>query len=277
MNADILDKIKSRILYEKDYYFVTEFESNIGLSDNILMYNSGDQWKIIPLSVALSYPIIYDTFSISNENYKVSIILCPFTLRATIVKGIFEVETYNDTKMIIKDKDNNLMPINLGYTIDTNYIIHSNKRIDIKISNLRTAIINYANDSLFMKTNKNIIINPILNEEYYTNNIDMFNNELDEGLIHPKTLTYIIQYKSHKNESEKTSIILGKDCNKNSVTGYDLKKSGLFEYLKKYETKIINRSGYVMPILWYIAKEDYPDAKVIYINIEPKHIGKHNF
>ena len=264
MDESIIKKIKSRKLSQKDYSFVNEFESTLKLSDNILMYNSGEQWKIIPLSVALTYPIIYDTFTFNDVIFPGSIIVCPITLRAVIMKGVFEVETYLDTKMIIKDEDNNIMPIDMGYKVDSDLILHANKRIDVKISNLRTVVIGYTNDSIFLKPHDKTI-NPVLDKSYYSNTMNIMNVPIGDYLIHPKTLVYIIQYKSYKNNAEKISIVLGRDCVKNKVTGYDLKKSGLFDYLHKFRNKIINRSGYTMPILWYIAKDIYPEAKVVYI------------
>ena len=260
-----IKKIKSRKLYQKNYSFVNEIESTLKLSDNILIYNSGEQWKIIPLSVSLAYPIIYDTFTFNNVTFEGSIIVCPVTLRATIMKGIFEVETYSDTKMIIKDESGSIMPIDMGYKVDSDMILHANRRIDVKISNLRTMVMGYTNDSLFLRVNSGHDMDYVLPKSYYTNTLDVEGKLLDDGLIHPKTLAYMIQYKSYSNGAEKTSIVLGRDCVKNKVTGYDLKKSGLFMYLHKFREKIINRSGYVMPILWYIAKDAYPDAKVVYI------------
>ena len=107
-------------------------------------------------------------------------------------------------------------------------------------------------------------ISPIIDLSYYTN-YSLINNTTIEHLVHPKTLVYVIQYKSAKSNEEKTSILLGRDMNNANVTGYNIKKSALFEYLSKYWRKIINKNGFVMPCLWYIAKNDYKDAKVVYI------------
>jgi hypothetical protein len=284
---NIINNISKKILNVKDYTFVQEHNSLLKLSDKILIYCLGNQWKIIPLQVALSYPIIYDKF-VDDENYDVTIVLCPITLRSIALKGIFRLKTYVDTTaqgnnsgnpivqsansgnritMVLEDNDSNLLPIDLGFKIDKKYVIRSNKRVDVKIMTVRTAITSFSSDSLYLKVNADIKLEPIFDSAYYSNNIDHMNGTLDEGLIHPKTLVYIIQYRdAHStNAKEKISIILGKDSDKNNVSGYDLKKSNLINYLYKYQSKIINKSGYIMPMLWYTAKEIYPHAKVVYI------------
>jgi hypothetical protein len=86
-----------------------------------------------------------------------------------------------------------------------------------------------------------------------------------DGLIHPKTLIYVIQYKTYNTGEEKISLVLGKDAVKNDVTGYDIKKSGLYKYLSTHKQKIINRDGYLMPMLWYIAKSVYKTSRLVYI------------
>ena len=167
--------------------------------------------------------------------------------------------------MILIEKDtDNLIPIDSGLKIDKKYIIENNKRSEIKIMTLRSAII-FAPDAKYMILNNDIEIIPIIKLEYYSNNLDYENNELNI-LIHPKSLVYIIQFKSFISKDDKTTILLGKDINKLQVTGFDFKKSKIDYYLSKNESKILNRSGYIIPCLWYIAKIDYPDAKLVYIN-----------
>ena len=151
--------------------------------------------------------------------------------------------------------------------------------------------LSFAPDAVIMSTKQSLI--PIIDLSYYTNTI-LISNQItddnmssdsdsqsqqksesqksslvginsDQHLVHPKTLVYVIQYKSAKSNEEKTSILLGRNMDKTTVTGYDIKKSGLLEYLGKHGHKIINKSGFVIPCLWYVAKNNYKYAKVIYI------------
>jgi len=258
----IINNMQNKFINTTDYKYVSDHNLPLKLTDQIVLYNVGNSWKIIPLLLALSYPIIYDKYSINDDIYDVTIVVCPITLRSTLFKGIFEFETYQDFTMILKEKDGgSLIAIDLGYKMDKKYIVEQNRRSEIKIITLRNALTTTP-DAQFMISSK--IINPVINIYYYSNLKDINGNEMD-CLVHPKTLVYIIQYKSYDETTEKLSIILGRDMNKFNVTGYDVKKSGLFEYLGKYRQKIINRGGYIMPMFWYLAKDIYKSAKVVYV------------
>ena len=270
VNNNIINKMKNKILTMNDYTFTSDSGDALKLSDNVLLYNTGDIWKIIPLMLALSYPIIYDKYSMDNITYDITIVLCPVTLRATMFNGLFEFETYQDYRMVLrevlkeakKNVDTNvLMPIDIGLKIDKKYMIQSNKRTEIKISTLRS-IIGLAPDSLFMMSNKKI--KPVIDLDYYSNFMGLDNKPL-EGLIHPKTLIYVMHYKSHNTDEDKISLILGKDISQNNVTGYDARHSKIFDYLEKHQKKTINREGFVMPMLWYMAKDIYRTSKVVSI------------
>lgn len=256
----VIENIRNKELNIGDYHFAVD--NNLSLLDNVLLYNSGSQWKIIPLNLALSYPIIYDKYAHEDQTYDITIILCPITLRCSIFKGIFEFETYHNYTMILKEKNLDvIIPISMGMRIDKQYIIHPNRRVEVQISTLKSALM-FIPDTIFMISDKKI--HPVIDIEYYSNLKDIDQNNL-EGLIHPKTLVYIIQYKSFKSNEEKVSILLGKDASQNSVSGYDMKKSEIIKYLDKYNQKIINRGGFIIPMLWYTAKESYKLAKVVYI------------
>lgn len=260
---ELSNKIKTKILNIDDYKFGTDHSDNIKLTSHVVIYNTGNFWKIVSLDVCLSYPIIHDKYVNENESYDITFALCPITLRAIYLKGNFDFLTYTDElRMVLKENETNdtLIPIDLGTKIDKKFIIQSNKRSEVKITTLRNALI-VVPDALFLNTNKNI--NYILDKKYYSNYNDIDNLKMT-GLIHPKTLVYLVQYKS--NDNIKHAIILGKDINKTTATGYDSKKSEIFEYLDTHKKIIINADGFLMPILWYIAKEAYPQAKVIYVD-----------
>lgn len=255
-------KIEKKILTIDDYSFEPQEQYNLNLEDHVILYNSGNEWKIIPLDIMLSYPIIYDNYAHEDEKYDISIILCPVTLRGSAFKEKFTFSHYDEYRMILRG-DNDLIPIDLNYKINDNLIIQENKRIEIKIMTLRNAII-YAPDAVYMKCNKKI--KSIINIKYYSNNKDINDNELEESLIHPKTLVYIVKYSSNTTKEEKYAILVGNDTKKNIPTGYDLNQSKLNDHLLKYQEKIINKNGYTMPMLYYTAKKVYENAKIVFLS-----------
>lgn len=263
ISETIINNIKHKILHESDYTFLTDTNDNIKLSEHVLLFNTDDKWKIIPLHILLSYPIIYDTCLIDDDISIISIVLCPITLRCVILKGKFIFETFGENyRMILKEENNdNLIPIDIGIKIDKKYIIKTNYRLSTNITTLKNALL-IAPDSLIMSTSKEKKY--IINKKYYNNNLDINNNNIrDIQLIHPKTLVYVIHYKSFSTQKEKITIILGKSINKDIVTGYNFKLSGLYDYLDKHRIKIINKEGYLMPMLWYMAKNIYNTAKIV--------------
>jgi hypothetical protein len=258
----IIQNIKNKFLNLDDYNYVAIAPESLKLYDKVIIYNTGDQWKIVSLNLMLSYPIIYDKYSLDEETYDITIILCPVTLRCVIFKGLFEFETYQEYRMILREKNTEThLPVDLGMKIDNKYLIQSNRRLEVMILTLRSALMT-APDAIYLNYEKKS--EHVINLEYYSNKLDIGGNELD-GLIHPKTLIYVIQYKTYNTGEDRISLVLGKDAVKNEVTGYDVKKSGLHKYLSTHKQKIINRDGYIMPMLWYIAKDVYKSSRLVYI------------
>jgi hypothetical protein len=259
----IIDTIKNRFLTEKDYSFESDPSKRhaIELSDKIILYNSGNQWKIIPLTVCLSYPIIYETYAFEDEKYDVTIVVCPVTLRSVMFKGKFIFRNYLEYRMILEEEDNNpdLLPIDLGKKINRNFVIQDNKRIEIKIMTLRNAII-YAPDAAFMKCHKKI--DPIIDISYYTDNKNIDGTDLGESGIHPKTLVYVVNYSSEKSQKDKYVVLLPHNFNRDVPSGYNIIESKLNDHLIKYRSKLINKDGYLMPMLWYVAKKVYKKNRI---------------
>jgi hypothetical protein len=87
------------------------------------------------------------------------------------------------------------------------------------------------------------------------------------NIYHPKTLVYIIQYKSSKNITsnveDKQTIIIGSSASKTSSSGFNLIENQITTYFQSSEQKIIEKHGFVIPCLWFICKSLYPSAKLI--------------
>lgn len=261
----ILPKMK-KVLHENDYKFMPDHDMSIKLHDQVLIYNSGNGWKVIPLILALSYPVIYDKHVTEDALYEVTIAVCPVTLRTVKFKGIFNFHSYTGITMILQEQGTeNLLPIDSGHKIDQRFLIEQNKRSEVKITTLRNALI-MAPDMSYMIINKKIKVDPVIDITYYSDVKDI-NGLTSEYFIHPKTLCYVIQKKKFGSDKEKIYVILGKDAAKNIVTGYDTRKSGIFEYLSRNSEKLIRDEAYVLPMLWCTTKIEYPKSKILYIAV----------
>lgn len=259
---EIKSKMKDKYLSTDDYSFENYDHNNLSLSDNVILYNSGGSWKIIPLDLCLSYPIIHDKYLFEDEKYDVTIVVCPITLRSVMFKGKFYFYDYEEMRMFLKE-EGDFLPIDLNKKINEKFVIEENKRIEVKIMILRNALI-YVGDALFIKTNKKI--NSIIDKNYYINTRDIFNKEIIYNDIHPKTLVYIVEFEFQTEKKDKFAILLGNDYLQDKITGYDMFKSKLNDHILKNRSKIIKKNGYLIPILWYIAKDIYKDYKLVYLN-----------
>ena len=231
----------------------TPNSNEFSLHENIIIYNISDQWKVIKLDYVKANPILYD------DNH--TIVVCPFTLRCSAFKGIYEFDKYTNYQMLLKNKSNNKIisldgndPVSLS---DDNQII----RYDIKIATFRSSLM-IAQDPIFHIDIQSDNIYAIIDDPLYY--YDVFVNNLIIYSIHPKTLVHVLQYKTFKSKKLKVSVILGQDVS-DHLSGYDYKKSGILEYLIKIQEKIINKKGFVMPMLWFHAKDIYTNAKIIYL------------
>ena len=243
--------MENKILKKSDYSIVQN-NYKINLYDDVLMYSVGnDKFRIIDIYISLSYPIIYDIY---EQDEDITIILCPISLRAIALKGIFKINSYVDNILILEDNEQNVIPINMKYKIDKNHIIYSNKRFDVKIMKLKNALI-YSTDSTFILPNNNIVLDTIFPISYYNNFDDIKGNKI-KSKYHPKTLCYVVVYINDSNKKN-TKIIIGNDVDKNEISGYNLDKSKFSKYLNKNKEKIIENNVFIMPILYYIALNEY--------------------
>ena len=247
-----MDDSYKKTLEISDYKYKQNHVLSINMSDQIILFNVSNEWKVIPLIILLSYPIIHDKL---NKNI-ISIVLCPKTFRCSVFDDEYCFENYYNDVMMLKNKTtNSIEPITQKIIIDGKTLFNNSKRFEIKIMTLKNALM-LVPDLLILQTNKSVY--PVINKKYYTNKLDTSDNKIKSS-IHPKTLVYIIKYKSLKSNKSKKLILIGKDASKNNVSGYDLYKSGIMDYLDKYKYKIMENSGYIYPILWFtqINKKDY--------------------
>lgn len=255
--------ITDRIIDESMYSYTNE--TNLSLHDKILAYYNGLNWRIVPLNLFLSYPVIYDRYYKEDlEENSVTIAVCPFTLSASMFFGKYYPSEYLiNSSLVLEDDKNNLLPIVTGYSLNPDGESKKVKRWEVFIKIFRNAISDYP-DCQYIKLSINNHYNTLLDNDYYLNNNILFdnknNNEYD---VHPKTLIHVIQYKSSKNLEDKYSIILGRDSNPDEPTGYNVKDSGFSKYIEKMESKLGEKSAFIIPMLWFACKNLFVDAKII--------------
>ena len=245
MNPSILD----RILYKKDYQFVSEVPSDLSLSDNVICYTDGIDIKIVPLDIMKKYPILYDMY---NNKNPISIIVCPFTLSSCIFEGHLNLTNHVENSSIVLEFNSEKFNIvNGSPTV---------KRYQVQIKTLRNAFTDHIHAKYFRpkKTNINKISN-IVNDTYYSQ------NNLNSHVFHDKTLVYLILYESSQTHNTKCTVIVGSNASKNHPTGYNIHESKVAEYLENNEEKIHEKLGFIMPILWFAYKPFFNDAKIIIV------------
>jgi len=269
--ADLVTAINKNILTTDHYTFGDTEIYDLALDDNVVIYNNGNYWCIVPLIIALSHPIIYDTYNYEADSYDVSIILCPITLQCSMIRGTFLCEKYIDGRMMmLREKlDTDTMVNILGCTDNENdeqskHVMQENKRVEVKILTLRCAI-KYTQDAPYMQLRIKKT-KPIIPLQYYENTLDIAHKKIPHAHnIHPKTLVYLVKYHSVTKNKDKYTVIVGKDAADYAITGYDIDKSGLNSHLTKYRLKIMDKNGYIVPILWYMVQDMYSDATFIYL------------
>jgi hypothetical protein len=234
--------------------------SKIKLSKPVVCFNNLNEWIIIELQVFMKTPIVWTNIYSEDKIVEVSIIVCPRTLRCAVFEGHFKAKFYKDDRLILENEEKSLIPIDLNIAIDNEYNLELNKRYQLYIQTLKNALIDYYDIKYLHPKNK--IKNYIIRKKYLNDNLDVFNNIIQDNKFHPKTLVHLIQYNS-KDNKKKITIIIGKDSDLLEINGYDNKKSGFDGYILKYEDDIIKKESFIIPMLYYKAIEIYKNAKII--------------
>ena len=230
------------------------------LSDIVLIFNYEGEWVVIPLTTLVKYPIIYLLNSETKEFG--SIVCCLLTLRSMYVFEKVRWVGYKGLEAMF----NNVAGETMGFEhkLDKNgERIVEFKRSQTKFQSLRSALIEYGdikylNLNIEMKTN-------LIPLDYYKNNIDYEEKDIkmiDKMDYNPKSLCTLIQYTS-KDNTIKTTIVIGKGNNDNTEIGYDSKKNGTDEYLSSSGEQLIDKKAFIMHILYYTAKILFPKVKYI--------------
>lgn len=236
--------------------------SNINLFDFVFVYSNGIEWKVIPLSILLYYPIIYDTYydrfsNNSSNNYQyirspISFIFCPHSFSSTVVfdKISLTDDVHNNSTVFKTSNDNKFL-------ILSNHLFINNKpsslrTINVKLFKLRTALSLFP-DCKFLIHNINNDLKPIINKSYFTN--DSFFNKISNinSSYHPKKICFGIKYLSSKTNNYKYSILVADD-----LVSFE-------NYIDKHITSITHKAAFITPVFWAIWLSYFPDSKIIVI------------
>ena len=267
---NILNTKIYKTLNENDYYIDKSHSHKthrLYLSDYVLSFFNGNKWVIIPLILCLEFPIIYLDY-LNDESKKImtmSLLLCPMTLRTTCVEGKFIFKKYIGGNMAFENDEKEIIHIDIGYKINTDFEMTKYRRQEIRINTLRNSLIEYQ-DCIFLIPKKRQLMEFNINLDYYKNKLNIDGTPFtypNEFNYYEKTLVHIIQY-SH-NDILKTSIIVGNDANREGPSGYDNKLSKFNSYLSKYSDAMMAMKGFVIPMLLCHAMILYKDAKIIYL------------
>lgn len=241
---------------------------DIKLDDYVVVYNNGNIWKYIELDIFQRIPVIYDKYYYFDDNnqesqtFDISICVCPFTLTSSIFRGIYKPSKYIlNSCLVLESPNKDLLPIFAPDLTTSDNIIKDVKRIEVKIKTFRNTL-SENTDCNFVPiktTKKHILASNYFNTRKLSTKIK-YNNK-----YHPKTLVYVIQYKSLKSNIYKNTILIGKEANKKTHSGFDSQKSGFTIYIQEMGDKIIDRDAYMVPCLWFAVDLIYPQSKKINI------------
>lgn len=261
-------ELSNKVLTMDNYEYTSSIPEDLELSSLTVSYFDGLVNKIVPFNVINMYPIIYDKYNEApNIAVDITVVVCPFTLAAVAFEGKFNATEYVYYSCLVITDGEKTFPIiephiDLSSGTEVVQASHKYKRYQIGVQNLRSVFTSYPDSKyIFIKEPTT----PVLEMEYYHNTTMLYNYIPPPTQFHPKTLVYLIQYRSSKNNAIKNSIIIGRDATQNNISGYNIKTSGVLKYISDQESKIIQKMGFVTPMLWFAWKSFYPDANIIYL------------
>lgn len=260
----IVDPIMTEMMYEK----------SLSLSDLVASYNDGREWKIIPIRILDSYPVVFDKYY--NKKKKsgeytvsdISIVYCPYSSSVAVYFGKFVPtgEVYNNNIIIAKqnDKDNIIVQL-LGEEYNrltkkrTNDFV---RREEVKIMTLRNALGNYPDCLILEKTIK---LEPIIKKNYRRNTKVIFPFEKRPKDYHLKTLVYGIEYESKRGDfGKKYTAIVPKDASEFEVNSYNIKENGSEEYFNPVMIeKLRDKGGIITPCYYFAWLNMFPETKIV--------------
>lgn len=265
------NELLSRILDLNDYKIILNNSHRFfNINDTVVCFFNGMNWNIVSLYDMLAYPLLY--YEYWSDKYKTyyinTLVVCPLTMRAMIYKGKIKIIDIIKDRLFLKntDTDDDFF-MDLPYTghvdiegKEKNIKSHV-KRIEIKLLKLRDSF-------MFIIDPKYIVVNnkksTLITEKYYNNRFTYMGEPI-YTTFHPKTIVYMIQYYSFRQKKYKYACIVGNDIDKDNVTGYSYKSSGIWDFLTTHKNELIKKKAYIYPVFWFMIENLYTDVKMIAI------------
>ena len=135
------------------------------------------------------------------------------------------------------------------------------KRHEVKLLTLRDTFM-FLIDPKYIIIKKELKQRPIIYDRYYANRLTYDGYSLHTS-FHPKTIVYMVQYYSHSMKRYRYTIIIGRDINRDTVTGYSYRASGVWEFISKHMHEFSKKRAYIYPIFWFMIDRLYHDVNMV--------------
>ncbi len=265
------DLIMNRVLSDKEYHvIISEPQKYFKITDRVVCFFNGIDWNLILLNDMLAYPVLYYNFWYEKESRNLvnSLIVCPITMRSMIYKGKIKIiDIIEDRLYLLNTDTDDTFFMELPFTGFTDQhgkekkIKSHVKRHEVKLLTLRDSF-------MFVTDPKYIVVNEkketIIFDGYYSNRFTYLGYPIHTA-FHPKTIVYMLQYYSQNIKDYRYQVLVGKDINRNTVTGYNYKLSGIAIYVTKYKESLIKKKAFIYPIFWFMVERLYKNVRIITI------------
>jgi hypothetical protein len=233
--------------------------TNYNLYDTVVVYVVDSEWRVIKLSDMIKACILYDKKTIDDKIEDVSIIVDPISLNACMYSGIVKIKDIDENNRLVLEVDKQIFLMGMRYsTLD-------GANNNIKLERYQVQIMQLRDVFIFKSDPKYIVINTKLKDiipvNYYIDKLDYNKNPII-STFHPKTLIYVIQYKSSSGKY-KTTILVGTGASSEKQTGFNYKNANFDDYFKLYIDTLEEKNAFIFPMFWYCANNIYKKSKII--------------
>lgn len=213
----------------------------------VVAFFDGYVWSVIPLAFVLSHPLIIIHRHSTQDGGIFSLFVCPMTLRSFLFSQEMYVESVDDLCVVLESVDTQKkfktsQPCSDGGEMLVGYN-------EVKILTFRDVCTFTPDFLIYSRTTKKT---PFLSKKYYENTENHMGEQIDDLNIHPKTLTYITQYYSHKKADTKTLVLVTTEATKDTVEGYKYREQKYWHGSERNRVSIIEKNAITYPCLWFV-------------------------
>lgn len=243
----------SRIIESPVYHPYTSDEYK--LDQPVIIYNNGNNWRIVSKDIMDIYPIIYDKyFDNSKKVVDISITYCPFSGSSIAYFDKYNLSTkvHNNNIMLYKKATNNTIGdeviqqlSGITYSLSTGELLTNFiQKHEVRLTTLKIALTSYPDAQFLHFTPKLKKLKGV------------FSVAITSSRFKPKELVYGIEYKSkdiEKPDYKYTCIVHN--------GSYDTSK--IEDYMKAMGDKLREKASVIIPSYWAAWYAFHPNTKVI--------------